>query len=128
VIDGFKADNRAREPWTVPANVFGQLGLFVGRPGDEDGAGICDRFGDGLQIGMILRRMPAADRICLTVNVPGRMGLDEERAALHRSVRNEISGLPGDRSRQRRDSDAFSCAGPFDKFHPNLVRLVPRCH
>src|SRR5579871_4869230 len=73
MIDGLHADNRAHQLRTVLANVLDQFGLFVGRPGDEDGTCVCNRFSHGLQIGMILRRVSAADRICLMVDVPGRM-------------------------------------------------------
>jgi hypothetical protein len=79
MIDGLYADNCVHQLRTVLANVPDQFGLFIGRPGDEDGACICNRFGHGLQVGVILGRVSAADRIYLMVDVPGRViGMKDE--------------------------------------------------
>jgi hypothetical protein len=51
----------------VLSNMLSQFGLFIAWPDDEHGAGICNRFSDGLQKGVILRRVSVADRICLVV-------------------------------------------------------------
>jgi hypothetical protein len=57
----------------VLVNVLDQFGLGIGRPGNKNRAGVGNRCGDGLEKVVILRRVPAADGICLVVDVPGRM-------------------------------------------------------
>jgi hypothetical protein len=73
MIDGLYADNGAHQLGNVMVNMLDQLGLCIGRPNDKDRAGICGGIRDRLQIGVILRCMPATDRICFVVNVPGGM-------------------------------------------------------
>jgi hypothetical protein len=73
MIDGLHADNGAHQLGTVVVNMLDQFGLCIGWPNDEDRACICDGIRDRLQIDVILRHMPAADRICFAVNVPGWM-------------------------------------------------------
>jgi len=79
MIDRLHADNGTEQFRIVLANVTDQFSFFVGRPSDEDSACVCNRFNDSLQVGMVLCRVPAADRICLVVNVPGRaIGMENE--------------------------------------------------
>src|SRR5271168_2211088 len=55
------------------ANMLDQFRLCVGRPGDENRTGVCNRFGDGVKIVVIRGRVPASDRVCLVMDMPGRM-------------------------------------------------------
>jgi hypothetical protein len=73
MIDCLHANNGAHQLGTVVVNVLDQLGLCIGRPSDKDRTSICDGIRGYLQIGVILCRMPAADRMSLVVNVSGRM-------------------------------------------------------
>jgi len=73
MIDGLHADNGAHLLGAVVVNMLDELGLRISRPSDEDRTCVCDGIRDRLQIGVILRCMPAADRIRLLVNVPGWM-------------------------------------------------------
>ena len=57
----------------MAVNVLHQLGLCIGRAGDEDGARSGDRIGDRLQESLILRGMSAADGVRLVVDVSRRM-------------------------------------------------------
>jgi hypothetical protein len=54
-------------------NKLGEFLLCIRGAGNENRARICERFGDGLEIVMIHRDMPAADGICLVMDVLGRM-------------------------------------------------------
>ena len=73
MVDGLDADNRLHQLRMVLVNVPDQFGLGVGRPGDQDRAGVGDRSRHRLEKILILRGMAAADGICLVVDVPGRM-------------------------------------------------------
>src|SRR5260370_3305568 len=73
MIDGLHADNGAHQLGTVVLNMLDQFGLCICWPSDEYRTCICDGIRHRLQIGMILGCMPAADRICLVVNVPCRI-------------------------------------------------------
>src|ERR1700730_10395560 len=55
------------------ANMLDQLRLCVGRSGDENCTGVGNRFRDGVKIVVIRRGVPAADRVCLVMDMPGRM-------------------------------------------------------
>jgi hypothetical protein len=59
--------------------MLGKFLLCIRGSGDENRARICDRLGNGLEIVMIHRNMPAADGICLVMDVLGRMiGIQNE--------------------------------------------------
>jgi len=73
MIDGFHADNNLHQLGIVLVNVLDQFGLGIGRPGNKNRAGVGNRCSDCLEKVVILRRVPAADGICLVVDVPGRM-------------------------------------------------------
>ncbi len=45
----------------MPVDVLDQLMLGVSRPGNKDGAGVGDRFGRGMEKGLVRLRMAAAD-------------------------------------------------------------------
>ena len=72
MIDRFHAGNGFHLARLVLMNVLDQLGLGVGRAGDENGIGVGERFGDGVKILMIRGGMSAADRIGLVMNMPRR--------------------------------------------------------
>src|SRR5580692_5319126 len=55
------------------ANMLDQFGLCVGRSGDENCTGVCDRFGDCVKIVMIRGNVSASDRVCFVMDMPGRM-------------------------------------------------------
>ena len=73
MVDGFHADDDLHQGGIVLADVLDQLGLGIGRPRNENRAGVCDRLRDGLKESVILRCMPAPDGVCLMVDVLGRM-------------------------------------------------------
>ena len=54
-------------------NVFDQLGLGIGRPGDQNRAGVSDRMRNRLEKILILGGVSRADGIGLVVDVPGRI-------------------------------------------------------
>ena len=54
------------------ADVLDQLSLGIGWPRNENRAGVCDRLRDSLKEGVILRGVPALDRVRLMVDVFGR--------------------------------------------------------
>jgi hypothetical protein len=126
MIDGLDAHNGTHQFRNMLANVPDQFGLFVGRPGYEERNRVCNRFGDCLQVGVILRRMSAADRTCLVVDVPSRMiGMQNKPLNIDRCEMKD-PGLamvdPDDGVIVLR----VHCR-PFEKFHrPNQLRLVSR--
>jgi hypothetical protein len=61
MIDHLHAYNGAHQLGTSLVNVLDRFSLCIARPNDEDCACIYDGLRDRLQIGVILRRMPAAD-------------------------------------------------------------------
>ena len=73
MVDSFHCGNALHQLGIVVVNVLDQFGLRIGWPGNQNRAGVGNRCGDGLEKVVILRRVPAADGICLVVNVPGRM-------------------------------------------------------
>ncbi len=73
MIDGLHTDNDLHQLGIVLADVFDQFGLGIGWPGNENRAGIGNRLSDGLEEGVIFRRVPASHGVCLMMNVAGRM-------------------------------------------------------
>ena len=73
VIDSFHTDDYIHQSGIMFADVLDQLGLGIGRPGNENRASIRDRLSDSLKEGVILRGMTAPDRVRLMVDVLGRM-------------------------------------------------------
>ena len=73
MIDGLDAGNDLHQSRVVLADVLDQLGLGIGRSGDENRAGVGDRLSDRLQEGVIFRRMSAADGIGLVMDVSCRV-------------------------------------------------------
>jgi hypothetical protein len=59
MIDGFHTDDNLHQRGIMLADVFDQFGLGIGRPCNENRAGVCDRLRDSLKEGMILRGVPA---------------------------------------------------------------------
>jgi hypothetical protein len=72
MIDGFHRRDGVHHLGIMAVNVLHQLGLGVGRAGDEDGARAGDRIGDRLQESLILRGMSAADGIRFVMDMSGR--------------------------------------------------------
>jgi hypothetical protein len=73
MVDRFYSGNGFRQLGIMEPNMLGQFFLCIRGSGDENGARVCDRLGDGLEIVMIHRDMPAADGIRLVMDVFGRM-------------------------------------------------------
>jgi len=73
MIDGFDSDDDPHQLGIMLADVLDQLGLGVGRAGDENRVGFGEGFRDGMKIFMIRGGVPAADRIGLVMDVLGRM-------------------------------------------------------
>src|SRR5262245_8780160 len=72
MIDGFHTDDNLHQPGIMLADVLDQLGFGIGRPRNENCAGVRDRFSDSLKKGVILRGVPTPDGVCLVVDVLGR--------------------------------------------------------
>lgn len=49
MIDGFHAGNNLHQLGIVLVNVLDQFGLGIGRPGNNNRAGVGNRCGDGLE-------------------------------------------------------------------------------
>ena len=73
MIDGLHRRNDVHQFRLMAVNVLHELGLCIGRAGDEDGAGAGDRIGDRLQESLILRGMSAPDRVGFVMDVSRRM-------------------------------------------------------
>ena len=73
MIDRFDAGDKLHQPGIVLLDMLNQLRFCIGRTGYENRAGIGDRFSDRMKEFVISRSMTAADRICLVVDVLGRM-------------------------------------------------------
>ena len=73
MVDSFHTHDDVHQLGVVVMNVFDHLGLCIGGSGNENRTGVCDRFGGGVKIVVILRGVPAADGIRLVMDVPGRM-------------------------------------------------------
>jgi hypothetical protein len=73
MVEGFDANDDFRQLGIMEANMLDQFGLCVRRSGNEDGAGVRNRFSDRLKVLMIRRGVPASDGICLVMEMPGWM-------------------------------------------------------
>jgi len=73
MVDRFYPGDGFRQLGIMEPNMLGKFLLCIRGAGNENRARVCDRLGDGLEIVMIHRDMPAADGICLVMYVPGRM-------------------------------------------------------
>jgi hypothetical protein len=73
VVDSLHAHDDVHQLGIVVMNVFDQLGLCIGGSGNEDRTGVCDRFGGGVKIVVILGGMSASDGVRFVMDVPGRM-------------------------------------------------------
>jgi hypothetical protein len=73
MVDRFHSGDSFRQPGIMEPDMFDQFLLRIRRAGDENSTRVCDRFGDGLEILVIHRNMPATDGICLVMDVSGRM-------------------------------------------------------
>jgi hypothetical protein len=73
MVDRFYSGDGFRQPGIMEPNMLGKFLLCIRRSSDENRARVCDRLGDGLEILMIHRNMPATDGICLVMDVPGLM-------------------------------------------------------
>jgi hypothetical protein len=71
MIHRFHSDDDIHQLGVVVVNVLDQLGLRIGRSGNENRAGICNCFSGGVKIGVIFRGVTASNRICLVMDVPG---------------------------------------------------------
>jgi hypothetical protein len=73
MIDGFHSYYDVHQLGIVVVDVFDQFCLCIGWSCDENRAGVCNRFSSCVKIVVILRGMPAPDRIRLVMDVPGWM-------------------------------------------------------
>ena len=73
MIHRFHSGDDVHQLWIVAVNVFDQLGFCIGWSCDEDGAGVRNRFGGFLKKIVILRSVPASDRIGFVMDVLGRI-------------------------------------------------------
>jgi hypothetical protein len=77
----------------VQANVIDEFGFCICRSGNEDGTGVCNRFGHGLKIVVIRGCVAAADRVCLVMNVLGRMVGMQDQSFDIRRIEMEHAGF-----------------------------------
>jgi hypothetical protein len=94
MIDRFDAGNGLHLAWFVLVDVLDQLGLGVGRAGDENGIGVGERFGDGVKILMISGSVSAPDRIGLVMDVLRRMLRMHDKTLDVRQAEMENAGFP----------------------------------
>ena len=73
MVDGLYPNDVCEQAGIVVVNVLHQLGLCVRRTGNKNLARISDGLGDGMKIALIFGRMATPDRICLVMDVSGRM-------------------------------------------------------
>ena len=73
MVDGFHAGDDLHQLRVVVVDVLDELGLGVGRPGDEHGAGVRNRLRDPVEESLVFRGVSAADRIGLVMDVLGRV-------------------------------------------------------
>jgi len=73
MVDGFHRRNGVHHFGIMAVNMLQQLCLCIGRTGDEDSARAGNRVGDGLQEGLILRGMSAADGARFVMDMFGRI-------------------------------------------------------
>ena len=99
MIDGFDAGDDLHQPGIVLVDVLDQLVFGIAWSGNQNGAGVRDRSDDGLKEIVILRGVPAADGVCLMVDVPRRMVRVQHQPLDFGRTEMETRGLRGDRSR-----------------------------
>lgn len=73
MVESFHAGDSLPQPGVMKADIFDQFCLCIRGPGDQDGASIGDRFSDFMKIVGTRRCVPAPDRICLVMDVSGRI-------------------------------------------------------
>jgi hypothetical protein len=73
MIHSLHTDDLLHQGRIMLADVLDHLGFRIGWSRNENCAGVCNRLGDCLKEGVILRGMPAPDRVCLVVDVFGRV-------------------------------------------------------
>jgi hypothetical protein len=73
MVDSFHASDGFPQPGVMKVDVFDQLRLGIRWSGDENRAGICNRFSYFTQIVGTRCRVPAADRVRLVMDVSGRI-------------------------------------------------------
>jgi hypothetical protein len=73
MIDRFHAGYGFHFVRLMLVNMLNQLGLGIGRAGDENGIGVREGFGDGAKVLMIRGGVSAPDRIGLAMDMFGRM-------------------------------------------------------
>ena len=73
MIHSLHTDDLLHQGRIMLADVLDHLGFRIGWSRNENCAGVCNRLGDCLKESVILRGMPAPDRVCLVVDVFGRV-------------------------------------------------------
>jgi hypothetical protein len=73
MIDGFHRRNGVHHLGIMAVNVLHELGLCIGRAGDEDSGRAGNRLGNGLKESLILRGMSAADGVRFMMDMFGRI-------------------------------------------------------
>ena len=73
MVDSFHASDNFPQLGIMAVDIFDQLYLCIRWPGDQDCTGICNRFSDLMQIIGARRCMPAPDRVCLVMDMSGRI-------------------------------------------------------
>jgi len=73
MVDRFDSGYDFRQPGVVKVNVLDQFSLCIRWSGDENCAGVRDRFSDLVKIVVTCRCVSAPDRVCFVVDVPGRV-------------------------------------------------------
>jgi hypothetical protein len=72
MIDGLNTDNFGHQFGVVMMNVLYQFSLCIGWSGNQNRTSIFDGIGHGMEKGVILCRMAAADRIGFMMYMPRR--------------------------------------------------------
>jgi hypothetical protein len=73
MIHGLHTDDLLHQGRIILADVLYQLSFRIGWSCNENCGGVCNRLRDCLKEGLILSGMPAPDRVCLVVDVLGRV-------------------------------------------------------
>jgi len=73
MVDRFYSGYDFRQLRVLKVNVLDQFSLCIRWSGDENCAGVCDRFGDRVKIVAVRRCVSAPDRVCFVMDVPGRI-------------------------------------------------------
>jgi hypothetical protein len=93
MINRFDSGDSSCQTRTVLFDVLEQFRLCVGRAGDQDHAGIGNRFSHPLEKVVILSSMPTTETIGFVMQVPGRMiRMDDELVGV-RCVEMEHAGF-----------------------------------